>query len=902
MPECTKCKEDVAAESRFCANCGAAVAPAELTVTSPPRAVEPEVIRSAPVQSANVHGRFEPGTRLGNRYRIVGLLGRGGMGEVYRADDLELGQSVALKFLPERVANDSVALDRFRSEVRTARQVTHANVCRIYDIAGQDGHVFLSMEYVDGEDLARVLRRLGRPSREKAVEIARQICLGLATAHENNVLHRDLKPANIMIDGRGRVRITDFGLAGLADELEQSESRAGTPAYMAPEQLAHGRVSARSDIYSLGLILYELFTGKGVFDTNDIEELKRNHTSGTVSPPSSISEEVDPAVEQVIMRCLNQQTEQRPQSVYQVLAALPGGDPLAAALAAGETPSPELVANARDAGGLRPAIAVGLLVGMVAAIAITYFVYVGKTVIPDRPPDVLSVVAEQTMKELGYPDSVLERVNSISGYDVNTELSASLRSSPRSVDELAELHWPPRFRYWRRWTPGAFISADVHNPEYFTLDGRTTTELTASVSLDSTGRLRGLVATPPPNIKSAGAEVDWSPLFRRAQLNESHAVAIPPVKRPPVYCDQVVAWRIEGLFDSGDPVTVQMGAVQGRANYFEILGLNEAMAEKNIEGGSLTTMVRPSAIRQVLRILMVILAWHNLRASRGDRRSAFRCATIVGTFYALTHVLARFLQDQTVGDQTWRDGGHVILHALEVWIFYLAMEPYVRRIWPRMLIGVVRLLSGRLRDPAVGREVLIGVVAGCGLVAVLALTSSAEMLLKGEADGNLPSSWELRSRLSPIQFLCLICHRAAWTIMDTVVIAGLLVALRLLARITLATIGLGVALLGLAAYLWYTEVVDASQLPALTYAVCFGVTMVLLYTRVGVLAGMVAFFVLVPDRITITAFESWFTPYVVAGLAIVLLLAAYGLWVSLAGQPIFKYVLAEPEAERQVTT
>ena len=153
------------------------------------------------------------------------------------------------------------------------------------------------MEYIDGEDLAGVLRLLGRPSREKAIEIARQICLGLAAAHENKVLHRDLKPANIMIDGRGRVRITDFGLAGFLDELEHTETRAGTPAYMAPEQLTDGKVSVRSDIYSLGLILYELFTGKGVFDTNDIEELKRKHTSGTVSTPSSISEEIDPAVE-----------------------------------------------------------------------------------------------------------------------------------------------------------------------------------------------------------------------------------------------------------------------------------------------------------------------------------------------------------------------------------------------------------------------------------------------------------------------------------------------------------------------------------------------------------------------------------------------------------------------------
>ena len=124
--------------------------------------------------------------------------------------------------------------------MRVARQIAHPNVCRVYDIGEADGHVFLSMEYIDGEDLASVLRRMGRPSTDKALELARQICLGLAAAHEAGMLHRDLKPANIMDDGRGRARITDFGLAGLADELSRDEAIAGTPAYMAPEQLSGG--------------------------------------------------------------------------------------------------------------------------------------------------------------------------------------------------------------------------------------------------------------------------------------------------------------------------------------------------------------------------------------------------------------------------------------------------------------------------------------------------------------------------------------------------------------------------------------------------------------------------------------------------------------------------------------
>ena len=393
------------------------------------------------------------------------------MGEVYRADDLELSQSVALKFLPERVAGDPAWLRRCRNEVRTARQIAHPNVCRIYDIGEVDGHVFLSMEYIDGEDLGGVLRRMGRPSREKAIEIARQICLGLAAAHESNVLHRDLKPANIMIDGRGRVRITDFGLAGFLDEFEGAEMKAGTPAYMAPEQLAHGKVSARSDVYTLGLVLHELFTGQSVFETNDVEEIKQRHSSGTAtsaSSSSSIAEEIDPAVNRVISRCLEAQPEDRPQSVYQVLAALPGGDPLAAALAAGETPSPELVANARDAGGLSPRIAIGLVVAMVASIAIMFVISSTSIVMPERSPTRLSVVAEQFMEDLGYQD--LPRY-SVTGYDVNGAFATMLRDEPRSMEELRDLQWPPKYRYWRRWSEGDFLLSESHAPELMMIDG-----------------------------------------------------------------------------------------------------------------------------------------------------------------------------------------------------------------------------------------------------------------------------------------------------------------------------------------------------------------------------------------------------------------------------------------------
>jgi len=332
---------------------------------------------------------------IAGRYRIVALLGRGGMGEVYRADDLNLGQEVALKFLPES-ATDAEMLERFRNEVRIARQISHPNVCRVYDIGETNGQIYLSMEYIDGEDLASLVRRIGRLPSDKAVEIARKVCAGLSAAHNKGVLHRDLKPANIMLDGRGEALVTDFGLAGLAAEITDVNS--GTPAYMAPEQLAGREVTLKSDIYSLGLVLYELFTGKRAFDGRTLEEITRVRRDGAISRPSTLVKDVDPAVERAIFRCLEDDPNARPSSALEVAASLPGGDPLAAALAAGETPSPQLVAAAGDRTGVPVKLAVSLLAGtLLGFIASTFLIhrkschkkhktYVSRWAMPMLPP------------------------------------------------------------------------------------------------------------------------------------------------------------------------------------------------------------------------------------------------------------------------------------------------------------------------------------------------------------------------------------------------------------------------------------------------------------------------------------------------------------------------------------
>src|SRR6185437_4002145 len=227
------------------------------------------------------------------------------------------------------------------------------------------------MEFIRGEELSSLTRRIGRLPQDKAVQLARQICAGLAAAHEAGVMHRDLKPANIMIDELGNARITDFGLAGLEEELRSEEAIAGTPAYMAPEQLEGKPFTVRSDIYSLGLLLYELFTGKKAFDAPTLNELiKLRRTDTTPTTPTSLVQNLDPLIEKVIDRCIQKDPEQRPSSALQVAAALPGGDPIAAALAAGETPSPEMVAAAPTEGLLKPAIGIALLAVLLGVLAL----------------------------------------------------------------------------------------------------------------------------------------------------------------------------------------------------------------------------------------------------------------------------------------------------------------------------------------------------------------------------------------------------------------------------------------------------------------------------------------------------------------------------------------------------
>jgi serine/threonine-protein kinase len=658
---------------------------------------------------------------LASRYRIAGLLGRGGMGEVYRATDLTLGQAVALKFLPESLARDDRALARFYNEVRIARQVTHPNVCRVYDIGQVEGLHYISMEFVDGEDLASLLRRIGRLPVDKASETARKLCAGLAAAHERGVLHRDLKPANVMIDGRGQVIIMDFGLAGLSDQL-QGDVRSGTPAYMAPEQLAGTEVTDKSDIYALGLVLYELFTGKRAYDAASLRELMDMQQRGAPVSLTTLVKELDPVVERTILRCLAPDPKQRPASALSIAAALPGGDALAAALAAGETPSPELIAAAGETEGLQPKIALGWLAaglaGLIAVAVLAPSQQITEAIHLEHPPEALALEARNLLQSLGYAARPGDRYW---GYEYDNEYRGYLGS------HLAEAaaRWrnpaagdPPLVAFWYRESPSPLIAQRTGNMQTSFTDPPFELPQMIRLRLGPDGKLRHLEAIPPQVEPPAPAgSFEWSRLFQAAGLDMSRFQTAEPQWAPGANWDQRAAWTAGAL-------RIEVAAWRGRPVSFRMV---EPWTIPLRGGG-------PVSSGQVAKIVMVyafflaagIVAWLNFRAGKADLRGATKMALWCWAGYSVAYFLrAHHTASATEVNTFWRvvtnDGA---VDGFLVWVLYLALEPWVRRRWPQTMISWSRYTVKGWRDPLVGRDLLYSVGIGA-LLNLLDLLQSA---------------------------------------------------------------------------------------------------------------------------------------------------------------------------------
>jgi len=824
-----------------------------------------------------------PGTLLAGRYRILGLLGRGGMGEVYRATDLMLGQSVALKFLPEEAARDTRLIERFQGEVRVARQVSHPNVCRVYDIGQIDGMPFISMEYVDGEDLSSLLLRIGRLPADKALETARKLCAGLAAAHDRGVIHRDLKPQNIMMNKRGEVVIMDFGLAavagGLSGGLSGPEARNGTPAYMSPEQLKGAEVTVRSDIYALGLVLYELFTGKRPYDAKNIRHLIDLQESLALASMSSIAPDVDPAVEKVIRRCLDPDPARRPANALSVSAALPGGDPLAEALAAGEMPSPELVAASGKVEGLDLKYSIPLLVVTVLCLLATIPIRMHTNSLLhaplDLPPDALQSKAREIAASFGYTNR-----------PADTALSIQKRT-----DMILGMARLPKPLKWDEWMAAESpIYASVRESPSL-LIAQPTGEVTEDnpppvvagmlqANINGDGRLSWFEAVPLE--ADAIPPVTPETVFQAAGFDSAKFTPKAPEYHERFAHDEQLSWT--GPHPSIPGVTVNIDAAWWKGR------VTMARAELRFPGPPRAAgNPQPAWIEWLITVANaigiffgILLARRNWRTARSDRKGALRLAwvmLIVGFVIWLGKVHP--VPDSNMLPMFFTAAGEWLFDALLMWMLYLALEPAVRARWPHSIVSWNRLLAGKWLDAQVGSHILIGAATGTALF----VAANIPDLWQVRSHSTLDAGLNLTAALGTRQWLQVnalqISSSLAVGLVGFFVIFGLRVLLR---RDILAAI---------AAALLFTfsrpDIYDAPHL-AITLTVYIVLYSALIFTllRFGLVATIAAvFFINSYQYITVgTAHLSWITPPGLATLTLLLGIAVFAFWRSLGSREL----------------
>jgi serine/threonine protein kinase len=731
MNKCPNCQAALSADSNKCQTCGFSVTQEfAATVQKPQNGDDDQTPTKFQQTPDQIHtttspdgGRFVAGTVLANRYRILGLLGRGGMGEVYRAEDLELNQTVALKFLPESFAADKAALARFRGEVRNARQVSHPNVCRVFDIGETDGVYYLSMEYVDGDDLSQLLRRIGRLPSDKAVEISRQICLGLHAIHDAGILHRDLKPANIIIDSRGKARITDFGIAGIEQEIQSKKEIVGTPAYMSPEQITGGEVTAKSDVYSLGLLLYEIFTGKQAFRSDSIPELVRLHQNATAANPSTLVENMNPLVEKTISRCLEKQPDDRPRSALQVALMLPGGNPLEAALAAGETPSPEMIAAIPKKGALKPKVALTILLLILAGFALLVVrnqqIYTYSLTPLKKSPEILAERAKAVVKNLGYTQIPADAKYKFQGSNGFLRYVSETKAITNPRERL-RAGQPFDFYFVYRQSPGYLAAwSDSKISEQ---DPPLTVPGMVNVSLDTRGRLIEFLAVANETIKKSAEPQtpEWTKLFAEAELDIKNFQQTEPQRILTVPADAQAAWQGTLAAFPDMPIRIEAAALNGEPVYFGIFYSwdNPAGADQS----PADTSAKPAQIAVIfiyLSILIgaVLLARRNYKAGHSDLKGGFKLAVICFLGFSLSAFINASHVPSLAGEVNvfFKVLSTGLYLAAIIGVIYLALEPFARRWWSELLISWNRLLAGDFRDPMIGRDILIGALGAVGM-------------------------------------------------------------------------------------------------------------------------------------------------------------------------------------------
>lgn len=652
--------------------------------------------------------RIPVGQVVAGRYRVLGLLGRGGVGEVYRAHDLRLGQDVALKFLrADRLTRPARWAD-FAAEVRLARRVSHPNVNRVHDLGEWNGERFISMELVEGEDLNSLLRREGPMTPDAAIDLARQLAAGLGAAHDRGVLHRDLKPANVMLDAAGQVRLTDFGIA-LGGASEEPAVLVGTPQYMAPELFSGGAPTVQSDLFALGTVLAECLGGRPAPSA----DATTAYNPTVRGPRARLPPDVPAELAQVIERCLTLDPTQRPRSAYEILAELPGRDPVQAALDEGRLPSPQAVAatnlkrplSARDTWRLAGLVAVLLLV----VVLLSDRTHLAPRLEQAAPPAAMAEKAHQTLSQLGYET---DKANYEHGY---SNESAHPDRGTGAALEARTLQWPSdqqqKVLYWYH------ADADADTPPAWGELARQMADGDAApvVQLDASGRLREFRA-PLEQAGAARQAPSWESVFRLADLDFKKARPEAANGQPPAGLEHWQAWRLD---QGGEqpPQYVHAALVDGRLALFAVrptANVNDLLLA-DVQGG---TPPRQFMLRVALQVVLLavslVLAVRNVRCGGADVRGAGMLAALVAALCALEWVFyvrhSQTLIEEVAAAYWWL--AHSTLLVVFAATGYLGLEPLVRGRWPQTLVGLERLERGNWRDGVVAREVLLGLVVG----------------------------------------------------------------------------------------------------------------------------------------------------------------------------------------------
>ncbi len=817
-------------------------------------------------------GRFAAGDILAGRYRIVAQVGVGGMGEVFRADDLDLGEQVALKFLPSARAMDPAWVSKLKQEVALARRVTHVNVCRVHDLGEADGQTFLVMEFVDGKSLDSIRRMLRRIDPEQVINYARQLCDGLQAVHNKQLLHRDLKPGNVLLDGDGRILLADFGLAAIAADMGSEDAGAGTVLYMAPEQLLAENVTVQSDLFALGLILYELVTGERPFPAGSREELRRQHAELTPVTPSKLASGIDPALDQVTLRCLARDPRQRPASAQEVKDALP---PL----------SPKMTRQEGGTGTLRPQVAVAVLAAALLGLFLNArlaestmaFHQVGTI----KAPNYLRERAVELARDFGYLDPVTMEASALE-WDTDLVRHATLEQS--SVWNGQGDRAPPLMYFWYRASPRMLVSTSRITP----VDPPMTEPGMYCVLLDPQGKLIEFHAVPARTAspRPGTAEEIGDKLLAAAGLDKREFRKAPPARRPTAFAE--AAWSYERI--DGGTQRVDVAVCDGKPVYFRVgepFGREER--PDRTEAASVASMhvsqrrfgMYGLGIMVTALALTLPVVVRNLRLGRCDVQAAFRLG---GIYLAL--VLGWWLLTARHCPTLEAERALItnVLGFTAFWgtllvVMYLALEPYMRRRWPERLSSWNRLLSGRVTDPLVGRDLLFGV----GIGTVLAL------ILKGAAlgGGTFAAYVPIAEILCPDVPLGAILALLSLALVRMVVGFGYLIIFGLvLRREWLALLFLAAIVAG------NTEVasptLDLSRWT--TWAGCFAIggLVVLTIARFGLITTLAAHFTAAVINVMpiTTNPQSWYAGTTATSAALLVALAVYGFFVSLGGQKL----------------